>query len=116
MARTQLLDLLTWDVCLTVGGDIAIADAPWSLAQDVASACRTFLGEEIYDTSVGVPYDQILGHQPSNAFIKAQLELAALTVPGVLNPAAFITGVKGRNLTGQISFQDASGQTLVAAL
>lgn len=115
MARTQLLDLLRWDAVLDSSGNIAIADNPYASAQDVASACRTFLGEMTYANNIGVPYiDQILGKQPSNAFVKAQFEIAARTVPGVVNPIAVITGVVGRNLTGQVQFQDAAGETIVA--
>lgn len=117
MARTQLLDLLRWDCCLDVNGNIAIADEPYALAQDVASACRTFLGEMTFANNIGVPYlDQILGKQPSNAFVKAQFEIAARTVPGVTDPIAFITGAAGRNLTGQVQFIGPDGQTQTATV
>lgn len=123
--QTQLLDILRWDLCLNADGNIAVASDPYSSAQDVASACRTFLGEVYYDTSIGVAYlggtfgaytpSQFLGKTPSIAFVKSQLEAAAATVPGVTNPIAFVTGLAGRQLSGQIQFTDANGQTQTAA-
>ncbi len=94
---------------LDADGNEAIASDPYSTAQDVASACRTFLGEVFYDTTVGVAYGQILGKEPTIAFVKAQLEAAALTVPGVKSPVAFITGIPNRDLQGQIQFTDSNG-------
>ena len=42
--NTLLLDTLRWDLCLDVHGNIAVASDPYSVAQDVASAIRTFSG------------------------------------------------------------------------
>ena len=36
--------------------NIAVADEPYALAQDAASAIRTFIGECYYDTTKGLPY------------------------------------------------------------
>lgn len=114
--QTQLLDTLRWDVILDADGNVAVASDPYSVAQDVASACRTFLSEVYYDTTLGVPYlGQILGQEPSLAFVKAQLELAAAKVPGCSNPVAYITGLVGRQLSGQIQFADSNGATQAAA-
>lgn len=116
MATTLLLDTAVWDLVLDASGDIALADQPYSLAQDVASACRTFLSEMIYATNIGVPYlTTILGKQPSVAYVKAQLVTAALTVAGVVNPVAYVTGDVSRQLTGQIQFQTTDGQAITAA-
>lgn len=113
MAQTLLLDVGTWDFCLDADGNIAVASDPYSTAQDVASACRTWLGEVYYDTTLGVPYDQIMGEEASFTFIKAQIQAAALTVQGVSNPRVFIASLKGRDLVGQVQFTDTnSGQVL----
>jgi hypothetical protein len=56
--KTLLLDRSLWDLTLDINGNIAMASEPYAIAQDVASACRTFLGECYYDTSQGVPYFQ----------------------------------------------------------
>ena len=56
MADTLLLDLTNWDLVLDVNGNIAIARPPYALAQDAASAVKTFQGECYYDTTLGIPY------------------------------------------------------------
>lgn len=114
--KTLLLDPATWDLVLDASGNWAVASEPYSIAQDVASACRLFLGELYYDNEKGVPYFDILGQQPSTAFINAQLELAALTVPGVVTAKAYITGFANRELTGQIQVTDYNGTTTVVNL
>jgi len=108
---TLLLDLTYWDLCLDASGNIAVASDPYSVAQDVASACKTFLGEVFYDTTIGVPYlQQILGESPPVAFIKAQLVAASLTVPGCTNPTVYLSGLTAtRQLTGQVQFTDSNG-------
>lgn len=100
---TLLLDQKTWDLTLDAGGNIALATDPYSIAQSVASAVRTFLGEVWYDTALGVSYFQsILGFLPPLELLKAQLVAAALTVPEVTAAKVFISALKGRQLTGQI--------------
>lgn len=106
----------TWDLCLDANGNVALASDPYSLAQDAACACRTFLGEVYYDTSLGIPYwQEILGHLPTLQYIKAQLAEAAETVPGVVSAQAFITGFVDRQIQGQVQVTDSDGNTTAAA-
>lgn len=113
---TLLLDTLTWDLCVDAAGNIACASAPYSAAQDAASAVRTFLGEVYYQTNTGLPYfEEVLGHHPPLSLLKSQIVSAALTVPGVLSAVCFISSVSGRTVTGQLQVRDTSGtQTTVA--
>lgn len=114
--NTLLLDTVLWDLVTDADGNIAVATDPYSVVQDVASACRVFLGEEWYDTTQGIPYfQQILGYLPSVAFVKTQLAAAAATVPGCNNPVVFLNSFINRTLTGQVQFQDSNGVTQVAA-
>ena len=114
--NTLLLDTTLWDLCLDASGNIAMATDPYSVTQDVASACRTFLGEVWYNTADGVPYfQQVLGQLPPLSFIRAQLVVAALTVPGCTNPTIYFNGLTGRRLTGQVKFTDSNGATQVAS-
>lgn len=116
VADTLLLDRDLWDLVLDASGNLAVASDTYSVVQDVASACRTFLGEVYYDTTDGVPYFQsILGKTPSASFIKAQLVIAASSVPGCNDPVVYLTGLVGRKLTGQVQFTDSNGQAQVAA-
>lgn len=105
--NTLLLDTKRWDLCLDSFGNIALATDPYSAAQDVASAVRTFIGECWYDTGRGIPYyAQILGKFPPLSLVKSLIKTAALTVPGVTNVTVFITSFEHRSLTGQVQFTD----------
>lgn len=113
--NTLYLDPVAWDLTIDASGNIAMASEPYSLAQDAASACRTFLGEVYYDTTIGVPYWQdILGQFPALSLVKADLVDAALTVPDVVSAQVFITGVVNRQLSGQIQVTDGDGNTTAA--
>lgn len=109
--KTLLLNQDGWDLCLDAEGNLAVADAPYSLAQDVASEARVFHAECYFDTTKGIYYfEQILGHFPPIEAMRAQYVTAALTVPGVVDAVAYFNAIQGRRLTGQIQFTDANGQ------
>jgi hypothetical protein len=111
---TLLLDRSTWDLLVDANGNIAVAEDPYAIAQDVASALRLFKGELWYDTTDGVPYwEKILGKPPSVGVIKAAWIQAALSVPGVATAQAFITGFSNRKLSGQVQVTTTQGQTLL---
>jgi hypothetical protein len=113
--RTLLLDRSTWDLVLDARGNLAVADNPYAIAQDVSSAVRLFKGELWYDTAKGVPhFQEILGHQPSLPVLKAAIKAAAETVPEVVTATVFVSGVRKREVTGQIQITDSSGRTSIA--
>lgn len=108
-----LLDTISWDIVLDVNGNIAVASAPYALAQDAASAIRTFQGEVYYDTNLGIPYwSQILGHFPPVSYMKAKFNEAALTVPTVVKAQTYIASIKDRTVTGQVQITDKNGVTI----
>ncbi|KVN25641.1 hypothetical protein WJ63_16050 [Burkholderia pyrrocinia] len=110
MATTLLLDTQTWDLVTDAYGNIAVAAEPYAIAQDVASAARTFRGECWYDTSVGVPYWQdILGKRPPLPLIKKDIVTEARRVYGVQAAQCFITSMKDRVVTGQVQVATAAG-------
>lgn len=101
--KTLLLDQTAWDLVLDAQGNIALAAEPYALAQDAASAVRTFQGEVYYDTAQGVPYFQsILGTFPPAQLMKAAFVKAAMSVPGVKSAVCFLQAVAGRQVIGQI--------------
>lgn len=115
MAQTLLLDVLKWDLAADAAGNIAVASEPYSLAQDAASAIKTFSGQVYFDTSLGVPYfSQILGQSPPLSLIKASFVQAALTVPGVVTAQCFITSWVDRVISGQVQVTDAAGNISAA--
>jgi hypothetical protein len=108
--NTLLLDQSVWDLVLDVNGNIALAGAPYSIAQDVASAVRTFLGECWYDNTQGLPYwQQILGELPPLQFIESKITIASLTVPNVVATKVTFTSFDNRNLSGQVQIIDTDG-------
>ncbi|MBK3787241.1 hypothetical protein G3A43_44665 [Paraburkholderia aspalathi] len=110
--KTLLLDRTAWDLCLTANGDIACATEPYQIAQDVASAIRTFRGECWYDTTLGLPYWQnILGKLPTVSFIQSEIVRAALTVPNVTAATGTSLAFDNRQLSGTVEVADANGQT-----
>ena len=108
--NTLLLDQTVWDLVLDVNGNIALAETPYAIAQDVASATRTFLGECWYDTEQGLPYWQdILGEFPPLNYVAQQITTSALTVPDVADAQVNFTSYQNRSLAGQIQIIDTDG-------
>jgi hypothetical protein len=100
---TLLLDRTAWDLVLDANGNIAVASAPYSLAQDAASAIKTFLGECTWDTTLGVPYlTQIFSGNPSLAQVEALFVAAAESVPGVASAEVFLQVADDRIIGGQV--------------
>lgn len=115
MASTLLLDANTWDLTLDANDNIAVADEPYALAQDAASAIKTFLGECFWDTTVGIPYLQrIFGKNPPLNYIKAQMVAAALTVPNVGAAQVFIISLNNRLLKAQVQVVPKSATSVSA--
>lgn len=108
--NTLLLAVDTWDLVIDASRNIAVAMPPYALAQDVASAIRTFLGEVYYDTTLGIPYfEQILGKTPPITVFQEYMVQAALTVPGVVTAKCNINSFTDRTVNGQVIFTDDSG-------
>lgn len=107
---TLALDQDAWDLVLDISGNWALASAPYSIAQDVASAIKTFLGECWYDISLGLPYwRDIFGKYPPLSFVKQQMINAALTVPNVVTVVVIFDKVENRQLSGQVQITDTDG-------
>jgi len=114
--NTLLLDQSAWDLVLDVNGNIALAEMPYSIAQDVASATRTFLGECWYNNELGLPYwESILGQLPPLQFISQKITEQALTIPNVASSNVSFTSFKSRTLSGQILVTDTEGATNTVA-
>jgi hypothetical protein len=109
---TYALDPTTWDLTLDLNGNFATVADQAQIAQDVASAIRTFAGECWYDTRQGMPYfESIFGKTPSSAFLKAQIKQAALTVPGVAAVSVVALKLVQRKLTGTVLVSTSSNPT-----
>lgn len=115
---TWLLDWETGDSCLDANGNIALASAPYSIAQDAATQVSTFLGECWYDKTQGVPYwQQILGKRPPASLIASLFEAQALLVPDVETATVTIGGLNAkRGAIGQMIVTDTDGITTALPL
>jgi len=116
MASTLLLNPTTWDLLTDASGNIAMATEPYAIAQDVATACRLYLGELWYDTTQGVDYPNILNHMPPDVVVRTALETAALTVPLVVQATCVLTSFTNRTLTAQIQIVDSNGGIFTVAI
>lgn len=122
--NTLLLDLENWDLAVDTAGNIALATGRYAIAQDVASAVRSWLGTVWYDLNQGVPYllrdspdAQILGKNQSPEFMRSAFVTAGLTVPEVAAIKCFLTGPDPatRELGGQLQIFDTLGNLVGVA-
>lgn len=110
MTTSLLLDTAAWDLVLDASGNIAACTKPYSLAQDVACALRTFLGEVYYNTEIGVPYfESILGKDNPYSVVESILSAQSLTVAGVVEAKCTIISVIDRRVSGQVQITDTAG-------
>jgi hypothetical protein len=123
---TILLAVDTWDYVVDAAGNWAKASPPYSLAQDVSSACRLIKGELWYDGSQGIPFlnlnggkggpnnnSNVLGQTPPLSLLQEYFVQAALTVPGVVTAVCVIQSfdAAARRVNGQVQFTDVNGNT-----
>jgi hypothetical protein len=115
---TLYLNPDTWDLQVDGLGNIQTAGTPYAQAQDVASACRLWLGEALYDTSRGLPYQTvILGELPPPGLVSALMKIEAETVNGVASALVSLTySAQTRGLTGSVSLTLDSGVAVMAGV
>lgn len=115
--QTLPLNTASWDLELDSNGNLTLADPDYSIAQDVASAIRTFQGECWYGATLGLPYFQaLLGKLPPASYITNLLEQAALTVAGVLSVTVVSLGLNSdRQLTGSVIVVSTDTNTPIVA-
>lgn len=98
-------------------GNLAITDNPHAVAQDVACACSTFLGECWYDSTSGIPYwSRILGHWPGTQLVNATLQQEALKLPTVSAAICQVTVDKARTVTGVLRITDTNNDIFTVLL
>jgi len=102
------LDTDKWDITIDDSGNLAQTANPYAVAQDVACACKTFLGEVWYDTTLGIPYYQrILGHWPGTQLINTKLQSEALKLDYVQTATCTtVIGKQDRIASGVMTITD----------
>ncbi|MCT8341934.1 MULTISPECIES: hypothetical protein [Photorhabdus] len=112
--RSFLLDIKSWDLTLDDSGNISITDNPYAVAQDVACACSTYLGECWYDTTLGLPYYQrILGHWPGIQLINSKMQQEAMKLPYVQSAICKAISGDERTIVGTMTITDTNNQSAV---
>lgn len=106
-----------WDLCLTVGGNLAVVSGRERVAQDVACYERTFYGEPWYASEDGVPYlDRELADLPPRELVIARANERALEVPGVATAETELTEFAKRVLHGEIKVTTSDGEAVNVTL
>jgi hypothetical protein len=113
MTDSLLLDVDTWDLIIDADRNMALCAAPYAVAQDVASAVRTFTDEVIFDLNVGIPYfEEILGNTPPLQLVQGRITTEALTVPNVSQARTLINKSREGAISGEIQIIDTAGEAL----
>ena len=72
------------DIYLNKFGNIATSEDLQAVLEECAQAARTLLGECVFDTTIGIPYEQVVWvGVPNVAQFNAALRTAFLNVAGV---------------------------------
>ena len=108
LTKSIQLDTDKWDITLDDSGNLAQTENPYAVAQDVACACKTFLGEAWYDTTLGIPYYQrILGHWPGTQLVNIKLQAEALKLDYVQTATCTtVIGKQDRIASGVMTITD----------
>ncbi|RKS87344.1 hypothetical protein DES39_0565 [Orbus hercynius] len=121
MIRTTslLLDDATWDIKLDDKGNIATVSNPYAIAQNVACAVSTFLGESIADRRIGIDYQNFQDGKKVQ-YLSFLYMKEAKRVNHVMNAKSLLyfdkNGLKDRKLSGVITIQDTDNQTTTLTL
>lgn len=101
--KTLPLNPATWDLVLDANGNLNLEEPYLSVAQDIASAWKTFLGECWYDTALGMPLMQsIFAQLPPTSLVVAKLTDQAFTIADVKDVRIVsLQLMPDRTLTGQ---------------
>lgn len=101
--ETMKLDYDNWDLDLDAQGNLATINGDGAIAQNVATACLVFKGEDFFDSNFGVPYKNVLGEMPALGLISEYMQQTALTVDEVQTVEAQLEyKAKERKVGGQI--------------
>ncbi len=116
--KTIFLNPYTWDLELDTQGNIAIATDVYQQAQDIASSCRVFRGDDYYKKNDGIPYlEEIMGKSgyPISLY-QRQLHDRSILVDGVVSVNVRLNPLKDRIMSGNIEFTNEDNLTGVVGL
>lgn len=109
--KTIFLLPTTWDITLDSAGNLAVATDEYQQAQDIASSCRVFYGDDFYNKNDGIPYlESILGksYYPI-ALYQRNLHDRSMLVNGIVSAEVQLQRLDNRALSGSIIFTNENG-------
>lgn len=102
-----------WDLHLDDEGNIAIKSDKEQIAQDVASCCRVWEGEDIWNTKRGIPYkSEVFGQKVNISLLQSYLNDEARRTPGVDSAQVIINSFVNRNIDFDIIVTTSDGETV----
>ena len=104
--KTLFLNTDTWDLAIDTSGNIAIATDTYQQAQDIASSCRVFYGDDYYNKTDGIPYlESIMGKSdyPISLY-QRHIHDRSMMVSGVVSVDVKLEPLKNRIMSGAIEF------------
>ena len=112
LLRELALDPLTGDL-LIQNGELVILEGAEALAQRIAVRCKTFLGEWVFDTTLGTPWFQnILGTRRREALVQQILRKRVADTEGVAGVLELQVNINTSNrlatVTGRVLAEDGS--------
>lgn len=115
--KTLGLTSKTWDIHLDGAGNLAVLMDKSATAQDVATACMTVIGEQIFDKTIGIPmFTDILGQNISNIYFQSIIERCAKTIQDVDDALCVVTERKNRKQNGTIFVTTKQNETISVAI
>lgn len=109
--KSLLLNQETWDLTIDGAKNIAFAKGSDAIAQNVATTISVFLGEQYFQSDMGIPYFNILGKSVALSYFTNLIEQEALKVEGVVSAKCVINNFNTRKLSGKLLFTDNLGNT-----
>lgn len=109
--KTIFLLPTTWDITLDSAGNLAVATEEYQQAQDIASSCRVFYGDDFYNKNDGIPYlESILGKSSYPiALYQRNLHDRSMLVNGIVSVEVQLQRLDNRVLSGSIIFTNENG-------
>lgn len=109
--KTIFLLPTTWDITLDSAGNLAVATDEYQQAQDIASSCRVFYGDDFYNKNDGIPYlESILGKSSYPiALYQRNLHDRSMLVNGIVSAEVQLQRLDNRVLSGSIIFTNENG-------
>jgi len=119
MQSTSLyLDPDSWDLTLNANGALKTVSNPYSIAQDVACALKTVLGECYFDNTIGIPYyEQLLGRPVTISTVISKLKTESERLSTVKSANVTLVPDRSTRVTkGYITITDTNSESSTLVL